>query len=75
MSAENSRSKRPVPDTAEDPVPVYDAQEYGSIIASTSTLVTSPCTKRGTPLPLFLVPMAVHRLPSCAIHSETCRDA
>jgi hypothetical protein len=75
MSVENSRSKRSIPDITKDPAPAYDAQEHGDIVASTSTLVASPCTKRGTVLPLFLVPVVLHRLPSCAIHSEACRDA
>jgi hypothetical protein len=75
MSVGNSRSKRSVPDIADDPAPEYDAQEYSSIVASTSMLVASPCIKRGTPLPLFLMPVALHRLPSCAIRSEACRDA
>jgi len=76
MGAENSRSKRSVPDIADDPAPGYDAQEYNTIVASTSnTLVTSTCTKRGTPQPLFLVPVALHRPPSCVIRSEACRDA
>jgi hypothetical protein len=75
MSVVNSRSKRSVPDIGDDPDPGYDAQEYSSIVASTSTLDASPCTKRGTPLPLLLVPVALYRLSSCHIRSEACRDA
>ena len=52
MSVENSRSKRSLPDIADDPAPGYDAQEYSSVVASTSTHVVSPCTKRGTHQPV-----------------------
>jgi hypothetical protein len=58
MDAANSRSKRSVPDAADDPAPGYDGQEYSNNVASTSTLVASPYTKRGALQPLFLVPMA-----------------
>ena len=75
IGAENSRSKRPVPDIANDPAPEYDAQEYSSIVASTSTLVPLPYTKRGMLQPLFLVPVALHSLLSYEIFSEACRDA
>lgn len=74
MRAENSHSKRSLPDIADGPEPGYNAQEY-RVVASTSTLVPSPCTRRGTPQPLFLIPVALHRPPSCAMRSEACRDA
>lgn len=47
MGAENSRSKRSVPDIADDPAPGHDVREYSSIVASTSTLVAAQYTKRG----------------------------
>lgn len=46
MSAVISRSKRSVPDIADDPASRCNAQEYSSIVASTSTLAASPCIKR-----------------------------
>jgi hypothetical protein len=74
MSTENSRSKRTLPDIADNPAPGYDTQEYSSVVASTSTHVASPCTKRGTHQPLLCLPVALHGLPSCVVHSEARGD-
>jgi len=54
-SVENSRRKRSLPDIAHDPTPEHDSREYGSVIASTSALVSMQGTKRGSPCLHFLV--------------------
>jgi hypothetical protein len=72
---DNSRGKRSVPDIVDDPASGYDTHGYSTIVASTSTLVASSYTKRGTLQPLSLMPVALHGVSSCAIRSEACRDA
>lgn len=48
-SVENSRRKRSLPDIAHDHTPERDSKEHGSVVASTSALVSVPGTKRGPP--------------------------
>jgi hypothetical protein len=52
LSVENSRDKRPLLDTTDDPVQGHNTEEYIGMIASTSALVAASSTKRGTPPPI-----------------------
>ena len=70
-SAENSRSKRPLPDIVNDPASEHDVQEDSSVVASSSALVASPCTKRGMPSATLLHESALIQCPYVAKRAET----